>query len=103
MASGIRSSFRVIEQGLSLSIWRRPRSRVELTGLGTFLIAIVLATITFALQDYVDVDKPADFHPDGWRAHGGYFLLLLIAAWTTTYALKRPALWLPFAALAAVF
>lgn len=103
MASTFGSSMRVIGQGLSLAIGRRPRSRIELTGLGTFLVAAILATIAFAIQDYADVDKPAIFHPEGWRAHAGYFLLLLIAAWATTHVLKRPALWLPFAALAAVF
>ena len=103
MASDFRASLRVIGQGLSLSFWRRPRSRIELTGLGTFLFAAALATIAFAIQDYADVDKPAEFHSEGWRGHAGYFLLLLIAAWATTHALKRPALWLPFAALAAIF
>ena len=68
-----------------------------------FLVAVAVATIAFALQDYADVDKPAEFHPEGWQAHAGYFLLLLIAAWATTHIVKRPALWLPFAALAAIF
>jgi hypothetical protein len=103
MASALASSIRVIGQGLSLSFGRRPRSRIELTGMGTFLTAIVLAMIAFALQDYLDVDKPADFHTDNWGGHGGYFLLLLVAAWAAMLALRRPALWLLFAALAAVF
>jgi hypothetical protein len=103
MAQALRSALRVIGQGLSLSVWRRPRSRVELTGFGSFLFAVLVATIVFAIQDYADVDKPANFHPEGWTAHAGYFLLLLISAWLTAYVLKRPALWLPFAALAAVF
>jgi hypothetical protein len=103
MGSALSSSLRVIGQGLSLSIGRRPRSRVELTGMGTFLIAIALAMTAFAIQDYADVDKPAAFHGDNWGGHGGYFLLLLVAAWAAMLAVRRPALWLPFAALAAVF
>lgn len=59
--------------------------------------------IVFAVQDYLDVDKPAVFQPDNWQAHAAYFLLLLIAAWAATHVLKRPMLWLPFATLAVVF
>lgn len=103
MATAFSSSMRVIGQGLSLAFGRHPRSRIELTGMGTFLLAIALATLVFAIQDYADVDKPAEFDSESWRAHAGYFLLLLIAAWATMWALRRPALWLPFAALAAVF
>jgi hypothetical protein len=102
MASGFRTSLRVIGQGLSLSFWRRPRSRVELTGLGTFLIAVVLATTAFVIQDYFDVGKPATFDLEGWQMQAAYYLILLIATWLASHVLKRPALWLVFAALATV-
>jgi hypothetical protein len=102
MSSGFRSCLRVIGQGLSLSVWRRPTSRVELTGLGTFLIAAALATIAFAIQDRLDVGNPATLDFDGWQMQAAYFLILLVAAWLATLVLKRPALWLLFAALAAI-
>ena len=102
MSSGARIPLRIIGQGLSLSFWRRPRSRIELTGLGTFLIAAALALLAFAIQDYIDVYPAASFGLDGWQIHAAYYLILLIAAWATTLVLQRPALWLVFAALAAI-
>jgi hypothetical protein len=92
----------ILGQGLSLSFWRRPRSRIELAGFGIFLACSGLALLAFALQDYGSADPDSQFFGDGFHAHASYLLLVLAGAWLSTRILQRPALWLTLAALAIV-
>lgn len=89
-------------QGLQLSFWRRPRSRVELAGFASYLASCVLALLVFATQDYLSMAPPAQFYADGFHGHASYYLMLLVAAWLAVRVLHRPALWLTLAALATI-
>ncbi|MEO8161768.1 MAG: C13 family peptidase [Arenimonas sp.] len=93
---------RVLGQAASLSLWRRPRSRVELLGFGAFLAACALALLAFGLQDRLGAEPPSAFYYEAWHTHAGYFLALLAGAWLATRLLERAALWLSLATMAAL-
>jgi hypothetical protein len=95
----LRQFLQLIRQALSLSFWRRPRSRVELVGFGIFISCSLLYLLAYAVQDYTITESPAEFFGDGFHAHASYLLILLMAAWLAARLLQRPALWLTLASL----
>jgi hypothetical protein len=91
---------RGIGQALSLAAWRRPASRPELAGFGTFLLACALSLAAFFAQDLSLTDQPSTVFADNAYEHAAYFLALLVGAWVAARVLQRPALWLPLATFA---
>ena len=95
----VRHFFRVLGQGLSLAFWRRPGSRPELSGFGTFLVCCAVALLAFGVQDNLLTVGPAEFDITGFDGHASYFLVLLLAAWAAARLLRRPVMWLTLATL----
>jgi len=93
---------RLFGQGLSLSLLRKPRSRVELAGFGDFVACALGAFACYATQDYLLTEKPAEIYRDGFFIHATYAFLLLAITWLQSRLLARPALWLNLAALLSV-
>jgi hypothetical protein len=93
---------RLLGQGLSLAIGRRPDRRLELASFGAFVGAWALATSIFALQDFLSTPAPREFDAFAPWGHAGVGAALLLIGWLVARVLRRPAAWLTLAALAAV-
>jgi hypothetical protein len=93
---------RLVGQGLSLAIGRRPDRPLELAGFGAFLGAWVLATTIFALQDFLETPAPRAFDAFAPWDHAGVGAALLGIGWLIARVLRRPAAWLTLAALAII-
>jgi hypothetical protein len=91
---------RLLGQGLSLAVLRRPRSRLQLAGFGLFILAWLLATLAFAVQDGALRPAPRVFEPMNLWVHAGFGAALLVASWIVAHVLRRPAAWLTLACLA---
>ena len=98
----VTASLRLIGQGLSLALLRKPRSRVELAGFGDVIACALLAFACYAVQDYLLTEKPAELYDDGFYIHATYAFLLLAIASLLSRVLVRPALWLNLASLVLV-
>lgn len=97
--TAIRAWLRLLGQGLSLALLRRPRSRLELAGFGEVIACALLAFGAFALQDYLLTVQPAELYRAGFFVHASHVLAVLAIAWLQARVLARPALWLNLAAL----
>ena len=91
---------RLLGQGASLAIGRRPARPLEVAGFGAFVAAWVLATAVFSLQDWLATPAPVAFDAFAPWAHAGVGAAVLAIAWAVAHVLRRPAAWITLATLA---
>ncbi|MFN7551371.1 MAG: C13 family peptidase [Pseudomonadota bacterium] len=91
---------RTLLDGLRLVALQRPSQRWRRIGPGEFwLTALLLLSVNLA-EAFLSVPGPRQFDPDALRGLSFFILLALLVAWATCVALRRPALFWPFATLA---
>ena len=93
---------RLLGQGLSLAIGRRPDRRLELADFGAFIAAWCLGTAIFAAQDWWATPAPRAFETFATWGHAGVGAAVLAIAWGVARVLRRPATWLTLATLVLV-
>lgn len=93
---------RLLGQGLSLAMGRRPEHPLAPAGFGAFVAAWCLATAVFALQDWLITPAPATFDEFAPWGHAGVGAAVLATAWAVAHVLRRPAAWITLATLAFV-
>jgi hypothetical protein len=97
LPASLSGGLRLLGQGLSLALLRRPRSRVDVAGFGGFALSAVFVLACYAAQDYALTQKPAELYRDGFFIHASFALAVLAIAWGSSRLLLRPALWLNLA------
>ncbi len=102
MAGAVRRFARLLGQGLSLAVGRRPSASLELVGFGSFVLAWLLATLVFALHDLWITPPPREFWEWSPWLHAGFGAAWLAVAWVAVRVLQRPAAWFTLACLAAL-
>ncbi|MCE3003813.1 MAG: C13 family peptidase [Xanthomonadaceae bacterium] len=90
---------RTLVDGLRLVALRRPSHRWRRIGPGEFWLAAVLLLAVNFVEAFLSVPGPRQFDLDALRGLSFYVLLALLVAWATCVALRRPALFWPFATL----
>lgn len=102
MAGAARRFARLVGQGLSLAIGRRPASRIELVGFEAFAGAWGVALLATLAVDAWLCDPPRVFYPEAAWMHAGFGLAWLVAARVAAWMLRRSAAWATLAALAMI-
>lgn len=90
---------RLIRQGLSLGLLRRPRDLPAIAGPGAFFVVFALFALLGAAWDAATTPLPRSFDSAAITDYALYAVLALLAGWGGAAALRRPALWLTLAAL----
>lgn len=93
------SPTRLIRQGLSLGLLRRPRDLPVIAGPGAFFIAFALFALLGFGWDSATTAPPRSFDSAAITDYTLYLTLALLAGWSGAAALRRPSLWLTLAAL----
>ncbi|MFN3842266.1 MAG: C13 family peptidase [Rehaibacterium terrae] len=93
------SPTRLIRQGLSLGLLRRPRDLPAIAGPGAFFAAFALFALLGLGWDSATTAPPRHFDWSAITDYALYAVLALLAGWSGTAVLRRPSLWLTLAAL----
>lgn len=90
----LRGSVRLLGQGLSLALFRRPDTRIAAVDFSGFLVLMLVSLLAFEVQDWRLTEGTHHFIADNLGLHGGWFLAVLMVAWLSAKLLLRPAMWL---------
>lgn len=90
---------RTLLDGLRLVALRRPSHRWRRIGPTEFWLAVLLLLAVNLVEAFLSVPGPREFDLDALRGLSFFVLLSLLVSWATCVALRRPALFWPFATL----